>query len=41
MTQMQAVWSSHHVLAPVAQGSVDHTPAIFAIDPAATSGSSG
>jgi cytochrome oxidase Cu insertion factor (SCO1/SenC/PrrC family) len=36
LTQLRKVWSAYHVFVAVEQGSVDHTPALFVIDPSGT-----
>jgi cytochrome oxidase Cu insertion factor (SCO1/SenC/PrrC family) len=33
LEQLQAVWRAYHILAQVDQGQVDHTPALYVIDP--------
>ncbi|HLH70153.1 MAG TPA: SCO family protein [Candidatus Dormibacteraeota bacterium] len=34
LEQLQAVWRAYHIFAQVDQGQIDHTPALYVIDPA-------
>ncbi len=34
LEQLQAVWRAYHIFAQIDQGQIDHTPALYVIDPA-------